>query len=101
LGLTGSIVQPVKGFDVVSEADFGPVTSAEIGIRLRAQPLEILAEEREHARIASILVEGLQHVAHDHVWPKIGFAFKVRLETAWTKPAIGFLAGEDGIDPLA
>src|SRR5262249_48964164 len=44
--VAGMIIKPVNRLYVVREADFRPVTGAEILRRLRIQPLEILRQER-------------------------------------------------------
>jgi hypothetical protein len=56
-GFAGAVVKPLQGFDVVAEPDPGPVTRAEVLVRLCVQPLEVLRQERQHPRIAAVLVE--------------------------------------------
>ncbi len=73
-GFAGAVVEPLQGFDVVAEPDPRPVTRAKVLARLGVQPLEILRQERQHPRIAAVLVERLQHIAHHHVRPQVRLA---------------------------
>ncbi len=95
-----AVVEPEDAFDVVAEADFGPVAFAKGADGKGVLPFEITAHQLDDAGISRRFVIGLEDVEHEHVRPEIGFAVQAGEQLARAEPAVLALGGQGGVNPL-